>query len=582
MATTRDTLKLFWHEIRPNRVSFFVALFCIPISILAINTLVSYFFSQAIGRLLTHDNGSLVRDLILAGGIGIFGFILNYIGFQAFTRHQAVVITRARDSVFTRLINKDARFFIDEKLGGLTSKYIDFVRSIFTVEMLLVLRSIGLILSLVVGLALIATQSVLVMFILLALMIALIIEVRWVLKLRAPYREARKRLRSEIHGKVADSVTNSLVVKTFVGENCEIREVNKLGKEFTDMYFKDSKIWSTEGSLRVLAMVVIQIVAISVSAYLASVGTVNVGTVIFCLTYLQLVGSQIFSIGDLVNGYEESLVEAAPMTDILLRPNKVNDVRRATTLNNITPTITLENVSYRYDDNKDVVLDSINLDIPAGQKIGLVGHSGAGKTTITQLLLRFNDVTAGRIMVDGHDISQVTQESLRKNISYVPQEPMLFHRSLRDNISYGKPDATDAEITKAAKQANALEFIQTLPDGFETHVGERGVKLSGGQRQRVAIARAILKDAPILILDEATSALDSESEKLIQDALKKLMKGRTSIVIAHRLSTIATLDRIVVLEGGKVIEDGTHQELLKHKGTYAKLWAHQSGGFIEE
>jgi ATP-binding cassette subfamily B protein len=211
-----------------------------------------------------------------------------------------------------------------------------------------------------------------------------------------------------------------------------------------------------------------------------------------------------------------------------------------------------------------------------------VGHSGSGKTTLTRLLLRFSDIEAGVIAIDGQDISKVTQKSLRESIAYVPQEPMLFHRSLRENIAYGKPEASFEEVHAAAEKANAIEFIEKLPEGFETTVGERGVKLSGGQRQRIAIARAILKDAPILVLDEATSALDSDSEKLIQDALSKLMKGRTSIVVAHRLSTISKLDRIIVLEDGQIDEQGSHEALLKQKGTYAKLWAHQSGGFIEE
>lgn len=270
------------------------------------------------------------------------------------------------------------------------------------------------------------------------------------------------------------------------------------------------------------------------------------------------------------------------MSDMLAQQVQVADAPRAKHLILTTPTIELRDMYYAYSDGGANVLDGINLSIPAGQKVGLVGHSGAGKTTITHLLLRFADVTGGSISIDGHDIRDITQASLRQAIAYVPQEPMLFHRSLRENIAYGKPQATDSEIRDAARKANALDFIEQLPDGLDTLVGERGVKLSGGQRQRIAIARAILKDAPILILDEATSALDSESEKLIQDALEKLMKGRTSIVIAHRLSTIAKLDRIIVLDKGRIAEDGTHSKLLTQKGIYAKLWAHQSGGFIEE
>jgi ATP-binding cassette subfamily B protein len=197
-------------------------------------------------------------------------------------------------------------------------------------------------------------------------------------------------------------------------------------------------------------------------------------------------------------------------------------------------------------------------------------------------LLRFSDIDTGAIVIDGQNITTITQDDLRQQIAYVPQEPLLFHRSIHENIAYGKPEATEAEVRDAAEKANALEFIEKLPQGFETLVGERGVKLSGGQRQRIAIARAILKDAPILVLDEATSALDSESERLIQAALWELMKGRTAIVIAHRLSTIQRMDRIVVLDNGVIIEEGSHNQLLKQNGTYAKLWAHQSGGFIEE
>jgi len=228
------------------------------------------------------------------------------------------------------------------------------------------------------------------------------------------------------------------------------------------------------------------------------------------------------------------------------------------------------------------VLSDLNLSIPAGQSVGLIGPSGGGKTTITKLLLRFMDVRDGSIEIDGQAIDEVTQNSLRRSISYVSQEPMLFHRSIEENIVYARPGATKTAIIDAAKKANAHDFIKSLPDGYDTMVGERGVKLSGGQKQRIAIARAILKDAPIIVFDEATSALDSESEALIQEAIFKLIENRTTIVIAHRLSTIKHLDRILVLEYGKVTEDGTHEELIKQKnGTYAKLWSHQSGGFIE-
>ena len=245
--------------------------------------------------------------------------------------------------------------------------------------------------------------------------------------------------------------------------------------------------------------------------------------------------------------------------------------------------IDFEHLSFAYRDaaSGENVFDDLTLHVAAGQRVGLVGKSGSGKTTLTKLLLRLDDVQGGRVLVDGQDVSRCTQQSLRRQVAYVPQEALLFHRSIRENIAYGRPDATDEQIREAARLANATEFIDRLPRGFDTMVGERGVKLSGGQRQRVAIARAILTDAPILVLDEATSALDSESEALVQEALENLMRGRTSIVVAHRLSTVAALDRIVVLADGEIVEDGTHAQLVEAGGEYASLWSRQTGAFLE-
>jgi ATP-binding cassette subfamily B protein len=582
MSTNKHTVKLYWQQIRKYKTSFFLALVSIPLAALLIDTLLPFFFSQTIGGLASHNEHMVWNSLIIATIIGLGGAALNLIGFQALIRHEGSVRTDLSDATFRSLMEKDMRFYVNEKVGALTSRYIDFVRSQVSLQDLLIIRTLGFVLSIGTGLVIVTLQSWPLALIIALLIGGLIWQIKWSVKKRAPWRHERKKLVGEIHGGIADAITNNLVVKTFAGEAREIETISKKNQHFKHLFIKDIGFFAKEGSARVAMMILVQISAVALCAYFVFHGQMAIAIAIFTLTYLQRIASQIFTLGDMLNGYDQALLEAAPLSDILAQKTVVNDRPGALTLHDITPTITFKNTSYKYDDNDTKVLKAINLSIPAGQKVGLIGHSGAGKTTISHLLLRFSDVSEGSIEIDGHDIRDITQTSLREHIAYVPQEPMLFHRTLRDNIAYGKPDATDAEVIQAAKQAHAYEFIKELPQQFDTLVGERGVKLSGGQRQRIAIARAILKDAPILVLDEATSALDSESEKLIQAALEKLMKGRTSIVIAHRLSTIAKLDRIITLDQGSIVEDGNHQELLARGGIYAKLWNHQSGGFIED
>lgn len=582
METNKHTLRLYWEQVRKYKTSFFIMLFFIPIASLMIDTLLPFFLTQAIGQLSAGNHTAVANSLTIAGAIGAVGVLLHYIGFQGMTHHESKLRTTLGNVTFAKIINKDFDFFVNTKSGSLTTRFIDFVRSETTLQDLLVIRTIGFVLSVIVGLVILTFASWPVAVFIALLITALIFQIKWSMKKREPLRHERKELIGEIHGHVADAVTNNLVVKTFAGEATEIATLKKLNDRMAVVYKNDIGFLATEGSARVALMTAIQIIAIALATYLVMHGQLAIEGALFTLVYLQRIASQLFVLGDMLNGFDQALLEAAPMSEILTRPLTVTDKPDAKPIANIQPTIAFNNVSYHYEDGKDAALSNINLAIPAGQKIGVVGHSGAGKTTITHVLLRFADITAGEITVGGHNIQDITQQSLREHIAYVPQEPMLFHRSLRTNIAYGRPDATDDEIRAAAKKANALEFIEALPQGFDTLVGERGVKLSGGQRQRVAIARAILKDAPILVLDEATSALDSESEKLIQDALEKLMQNRTSIVIAHRLSTIAKLDRIIVLENGTIIEDGTHSELISKSGIYAKLWDHQSGGFIEE
>jgi ATP-binding cassette subfamily B protein len=308
-----------------------------------------------------------------------------------------------------------------------------------------------------------------------------------------------------------------------------------------------------------------------------------VAAVYLATTYTITVTDQLWEITQVMRQYNRVLGDAHDMVEILGVDPTVADRPDAVPFRRGPGSIDFDRVGFTHDGaREDALFTDFSLHLEPGEKIGLVGHSGSGKSTLVRLLLRFSDVDAGAVRIDGQDLREVTQASLRSAIAYVAQEPLLFHRSIAENIAYGRPGATQEQIEDAARKANAHDFITKLPDGYGTQVGERGVKLSGGQRQRIAIARAVLKDAGILVLDEATSALDSESEVHIQAALAEAMRGRTTLVIAHRLSTVQAMDRIVVLAEGRVVEQGTHGQLLAAGGVYAGLWAHQSGGFLEE
>ena len=383
-------------------------------------------------------------------------------------------------------------------------------------------------------------------------------------------------------GYFADVVSNISAVKSFAGEKYELSEYKKRIVTWRKANMKELKgVLVITGSFGIL-MLIMNIVAYSAAIVATQYQLATIGVIYLIISYTLNVVSQLWAVGGATRTYIRIIGDAGPMISTFDENITLTDPAEPEKLSVQHGEIRFDNITFTHDENKDSLFKGFSLTIKPGEKIGLVGESGSGKTSLTRLLLRFSDVEAGSISIDGQPITSVTQEELRQNIAYVAQEPLLFHRTLKENIAYGKLNAPLGLIKQAAKRAHALEFIAKLPKGFNTLVGERGVKLSGGQRQRVAIARAILKDAPILVLDEATSALDSNSEALIQEALTELMKDRTSIVIAHRLSTIAKLDRILVLDNGKIIEQGTHSELLVRSGMYAKLWAHQSGGFIEE
>ncbi|MEK7462226.1 MAG: ABC transporter ATP-binding protein [Patescibacteria group bacterium] len=399
-------------------------------------------------------------------------------------------------------------------------------------------------------------------------------------KYRKPHVVAYSEQTTKARGRLVDTIANIGAVRQYSTHELEQRF---LQGELNNVRSLNLKQWTISEWGLVTNNVLIalfELVLVIVTVTLWSKGNISTGDLVMVVTLLLNVNGTLIFIGNSINGFIRRYAEVEEGLTDILRPYEVTNIDEADELAVKAGLIDWKGVTFEFGENK--VFDKFNLVIPSGQRVGLVGHSGAGKTTFVSLLLRQHDVTGGAIEIDGQNIAEVTQDSLRSAVAVVPQEPMLFHRTIRENIAYGKPDATEEEIVAVAKKAQAHDFISVLAEGYNTMVGERGIKLSGGQKQRVAIARAMLKNAPILILDEATSALDSESEVAIQAALHQLMTGKTVVAIAHRLSTLREMDRIIVLENGQIIEDGTHDSLKEAGGVYQRLWEHQAGGFLVE
>jgi ATP-binding cassette subfamily B protein len=383
-------------------------------------------------------------------------------------------------------------------------------------------------------------------------------------------------------GRLADVVTNILAVKSYAREDAELIDYTDTVTTWRGKSLRTMRAFLGVSTGYSSMIALLNSIALIAALLAVQQQRISAGAVYLCVSYTLTVARQLWEMNNIGRNFNRLMGDAHDMVEILNLDQEVQDIVSPEVSRIHRGGISFENVVFAHDGQKKALFNKLNIKIKPGEKVGLVGHSGSGKTTLTKLLLRFNDITSGTITIDGQDISKIRQTDLRSHIAYVPQEPLLFHRSILENIRYGEPNADTRTVKAIAKMANAHEFISLLPEKYKTLVGERGVKLSGGQRQRVAIARAMIKNAPILLLDEATSALDSESEELIQDALWKLMEGRTAIVIAHRLSTIQKMDRIIVMDDGRVIEEGSHKDLLYKNGAYAKLWAKQSGGFIED
>lgn len=479
------------------------------------------------------------------------------------------------------LLAKDVAFFHDNFAGSLTKRALGYARRFEDVFDVLSFSVTAHLLALIVVGVVLWSYSPLLVLTLIGMLATTLAVVLPRIRRRQQLVHAREAASNVLAGHLADSIANAEAVRAFARER---DEADVHAQNVFDYGAKTLRTWDYQnlhidtivGPLYVATNTLGLVVALTMHG-----GTgASLEAVFVTFSYFAASTRVMWEFNRIYRNLEGALTDAAQFAELLLDPPVVVDAKVPETFAPGDYGLELDHVAFAYAPTLPRLFDDLTLTIPAGTKVGFVGRSGGGKTTLTRLLLRFSDPDAGEIRIGGQSIDRVPLEALRRAIAYVPQDPSMFHRSIADNIRFGRPDATDAEVQRAARLAHAAEFIDALPDGYGTLVGERGVKLSGGQRQRVAIARAILKDAPILVLDEATSALDSESEGLIQDALWTLMDGRTAIVIAHRLSTVRRMDELVVLDRGKVVERGAHGALLERQGIYAALWARQSGGFL--
>ncbi len=586
---TRQTWNIFFQHLRQYRMKAVLLFVSVSLAV-GVEIVVPLFFKRFFDLL---SGGGSAEQLVQ---ILVFIVLLNavvWVLWRIVTFGSDALVSRVMADLektsFSYLHRHSYGFFINTFVGSLVRKVSRFVRAFNVVFNKMLYDLVPMAVRIAAILAVLFVRMPKIAWVVLAWIVVYLIINYFFSLFKLKYDTQKARMDTQVTARLSDTLTNNSNIKLFSALG---REIQSFARLLESQFFARKRalnVTSAIDSLQAIFMIALEFGVLYMAVSLWEKGLLTIGDFVLIQVYLLQIFNRLWDFARIIRDLYEQFADAKEMVEILTAPHAVCDKPSAVPLVVRRGEIKFSGVTFGYpapegrqfSHSRDI-LRNFTLRIAPGEKVGIVGPSGSGKTTLVALLFRFWDVDKGDITIDGTNIADATQDSLRAALSFVPQDPILFHRSLFENIRYGKPGASDEEVRQAAHLAHCDEFIARLPEGYDTYVGERGVKLSGGERQRVAIARALLKDAPILVLDEATSSLDSHSEKLIQDALDQLMQGRTTLVIAHRLSTIMRMDRIIVMRDGSVAEEGTHEELLKRNGVYRHLWNLQAGGFLAE
>lgn len=553
------------------RLSFFIQITSRACKLIALPVALSIIITELSAR----DFAGAYRGVWIFASfsllLGILSPLSKYIGMKGENK----VYRTSTAAYFSRLVGADLDYFNANLAGYVTTATRQYVDS--CVQLVRAMREVyvNTLLSIVFPLAVILWIDPWLGLVALGMSVVQAGYLLWASNAITPLRSYARELYKHNSGRMADIISNILAVRSTAQEQAYAERVRQGAVEESDAFSRRYTMQAKLTAVREFITVAFFVLLLWLTVQRMSGGAISITEAVLVATYVTTILAGIYSLSENLDQHDDLVDKIIPAFEILHRVNTVTDPPHPQTLpKKVRGRLQLRNVTFGYD-NDQAVLQDLSLDIPAGQKVGVVGLSGAGKSTLARLLLRFSDVREGEILLDGVDVRHLRQIDLRSQIGYVPQEPLLFHASIKENILLARPDATQKEVRAALKAAHADHFVSQLALGLDSIVGERGVKLSGGQKQRIAIARAVLRGTPIMILDEATSALDSDSEQIIKESFSDILKGKTALVIAHRLSTLSEMDRIIVIDKGRCVEDGTHRQLLAKNGVYARLWKRQ-------